>query len=136
MPFLPPNQQRQSTDEPLLNQRGGAHWRQLANTTEQPVRGDGAALCVKLRRYLGERGDVEMLVRHVELDGGVDGSVRVNRQPGVLDRRLSRLNHHLSCNKQRQLSAYYNCDSNTIQHPTRSYVLSSNNEHVNSFALL
>jgi len=27
-------------------------------------------------------------------------------------------------------------DSSTIQHPTRSYVLSSNNEHVNSFALL
>ena len=52
------------------------------------------------------------------------------------------------------LWAYYNCDSSTIrlqhatrcvrferdsstiQHPTRSYVLSSNNEHVNSFALL
>jgi len=27
-------------------------------------------------------------------------------------------------------------DSSTIQHPTRSYVLSSNNEHVNSFAML
>ena len=27
-------------------------------------------------------------------------------------------------------------DSSAIQHPTRSYVLSSNNEHVNSFALL
>jgi len=27
-------------------------------------------------------------------------------------------------------------DSSTIQHPTRSYVLSSNNEHVSSFALL
>jgi len=27
-------------------------------------------------------------------------------------------------------------DSSTIQHPTRSYVFSSNNEHVNSFALL
>ena len=45
------------------------------------------------------------------------------------------------------LWAYYNCDtstirlrfdydSSTIQHPTRSYVLSSNNEHVNSFPLL
>ena len=34
------------------------------------------------------------------------------------------------------LWAYYNCDSSTIQHPTRSYVLSSNNEHVNSFASL
>ena len=45
------------------------------------------------------------------------------------------------------LWAYYNCDtstirvrfdydSTTIQHPTRSYVLSSNNEHVNSFAML
>jgi len=34
------------------------------------------------------------------------------------------------------LWAYYNCDSSTIQHPTRSYVLSSNNEHINSFALL
>ena len=45
------------------------------------------------------------------------------------------------------LWAYYNCDtstirlrfdydSSTIQHPTRSYVLSSNNEHVNSFAML
>jgi len=44
-------------------------------------------------------------------------------------------------------TTYYNCDSSTIrlrdaynsstiQHPTRSYVLSSNNEHVNSFALL
>ena len=43
--------------------------------------------------------------------------------------------------------AYYNCDTSTIrvrfdydssaiQHPTRSYVLSSNNEHVNSFPLL
>ena len=48
---------------------------------------------------------------------------------------------------QRALWAYYNCDtstirlrfdydSSTIQHPTRSYVLSSNNEHVNSFPLL
>jgi len=27
-------------------------------------------------------------------------------------------------------------DSSTIQHSTRSYVLSSNNEHVNSFAML
>ena len=27
-------------------------------------------------------------------------------------------------------------DSSTMQHPTRSYVLSSTNEHVNSFALL
>jgi len=27
-------------------------------------------------------------------------------------------------------------DSSTIQHPARSYVLSSNNEHVNSFAML
>ena len=27
-------------------------------------------------------------------------------------------------------------DSSKIQHPTRSYVLSSNNEHVNSFAML
>ena len=27
-------------------------------------------------------------------------------------------------------------DSSTIQHPTRSHVLSSNNEHVNSFAML
>ena len=27
-------------------------------------------------------------------------------------------------------------DSSSIQHPTRSYVLSSNNEHVNSFAML
>ena len=27
-------------------------------------------------------------------------------------------------------------DSSAIQHPTRSYVLSSNNERVNSFALL
>jgi len=27
-------------------------------------------------------------------------------------------------------------DSSAIQHPTRSYVLSSNNEHVNSFAML
>jgi len=26
--------------------------------------------------------------------------------------------------------------SSTIQHPTRNYVLSSNNEHVNSFAML
>ena len=45
------------------------------------------------------------------------------------------------------LWAYYNCDTSTIrvrfdynssaiQHPTRSYVLSSNNEHVNSFPLL
>ena len=47
----------------------------------------------------------------------------------------------------RPLWAYYNCDTSTIrvrfdydssaiQHPTRSYVLSSNNEHVNSFPLL
>jgi len=45
------------------------------------------------------------------------------------------------------LWAYYNCDTSTIrvrfdydssaiQHPTRSYVLSRNNEHVNSFPLL
>ena len=43
--------------------------------------------------------------------------------------------------------AYCNCDTSTIrvrfeydssaiQHPTRSYVLSSNNEHANYFALL
>ena len=30
----------------------------------------------------------------------------------------------------------FNYDSSAIQHPTRSYVLSSNNEHVNSFPLL
>jgi len=46
-----------------------------------------------------------------------------------------------------RLWAYYNCDTSTIrlrfdydssaiQHPTRSYVLSSNNEHVNCFPLL
>jgi len=30
----------------------------------------------------------------------------------------------------------FDYDSSAIQHPTRSYVLSSNNEHVNSFPLL
>ena len=30
----------------------------------------------------------------------------------------------------------FECDSSTLQHRTRSYVLSSNNEHVNSFAML
>ena len=34
------------------------------------------------------------------------------------------------------LQLRYEHDSSTIQHPTRSYVLASNNEHVNSFALL
>jgi len=34
------------------------------------------------------------------------------------------------------LQLRYEHDSSTIQHPTRSYVLSSNNEHVNSFPLL
>jgi len=34
------------------------------------------------------------------------------------------------------IRARFEYDSSTIQHPTRSYVLSSNNEHVNSFALL
>ena len=34
------------------------------------------------------------------------------------------------------LQLRYEHDSSTIQHPTRSYVLSSNNEHVNSFAML
>ena len=34
------------------------------------------------------------------------------------------------------IRARFDYDSSTIQHPTRSYVLSSNNEHVNSFPLL
>ena len=34
------------------------------------------------------------------------------------------------------IRARFEYDSSAIQHPTRSYVLSSNNEHVNSFALL
>ena len=34
------------------------------------------------------------------------------------------------------IRARFDYDSSTIQHPTRSYVLSSNNEHVNSFAML
>ena len=34
------------------------------------------------------------------------------------------------------IRARFEYDSSTIRHPTRSYVLSSNNEHVNSFALL
>ena len=34
------------------------------------------------------------------------------------------------------IRAQFEYDSSAIQHPTRSYVLSSNNEHVNSFALL
>jgi len=34
------------------------------------------------------------------------------------------------------IRARFEYDSSVIQHPTRSYVLSSNNEHVNSFALL
>ena len=33
------------------------------------------------------------------------------------------------------IRARFDYDSSTIQHPTRSYVLSSNNEHVNSFPL-
>ena len=36
----------------------------------------------------------------------------------------------------RLLQLRFERDSSTIQHPTRSYGLSSNNEHVNSFALL
>ena len=34
------------------------------------------------------------------------------------------------------IRARFEFDSSAIRHPTRSYVLSSNNEHVNSFALL
>ena len=34
------------------------------------------------------------------------------------------------------IRARFDYDSSTIQHPTRSYVLSSNNEHVSSFPLL
>ena len=34
------------------------------------------------------------------------------------------------------IRARFEYDSSAIQHPTRSYVLSSNNEHVNSFPLL
>ena len=34
------------------------------------------------------------------------------------------------------IRAQFEYDSSAIQHPTRSYVLSSKNEHVNSFALL
>ena len=34
------------------------------------------------------------------------------------------------------IRARFEYDSSAIQHHTRSYVLSSNNEHVNSFALL
>jgi len=34
------------------------------------------------------------------------------------------------------IRARFEYDSSAIQHPTSSYVLSSNNEHVNSFALL
>jgi len=34
------------------------------------------------------------------------------------------------------IRARFERDWSTIQHPTRSYVLSSNNEHANSFALL
>ena len=34
------------------------------------------------------------------------------------------------------IRARFDYDSSTIQHPTRSYVLSSSNEHVNSFPLL
>jgi len=34
------------------------------------------------------------------------------------------------------IRARFEYDSSAIQHPTRSYVLSSNNEHVNSFAML
>ena len=34
------------------------------------------------------------------------------------------------------IRARFEYDSSAIQHPTRSYVLSSNNEYVNSFALL
>ena len=44
----------------------------------------------------------------------------------------------LSCNGPITIAirARFEYDSSTIQHLTRSYVLSSNNEHVNSFALL
>ena len=46
----------------------------------------------------------------------------------------------LSLTQQRHLMGLlqlrFERDSSTIQHLTRSYVLSSNNEHVNSFALL
>ena len=56
-------------------------------------------------------------------------------------------NRHFKHSGRSLLWAYYNCDTSTIrvrfdydssaiQHPTRSYVLSSNNEHVNSFPLL
>jgi len=34
------------------------------------------------------------------------------------------------------LQLRFEYDSSTLQHRTRSYVLSSNNEHVNSFAIL
>jgi len=42
-----------------------------------------------------------------------------------------RYEHHSSTIRLR-----FDYDSSAIQHPTRSYVLSSNNEHVNSFPLL
>ena len=53
-------------------------------------------------------------------------------------KRKCEINKTATCNGPITIAirARFEYDSSTIQHPTRSYVLSSNNEHVNSFALL
>ena len=58
-----------------------------------------------------------------------------NRANGYAPSQVSRPVSH-SCRVMGLLELRYEHDSSAIQHPRRSYVLSSNNEHVNSFALL
>jgi len=68
--------------------------------------------------------------RHIRYEMLFNGPITIAiRARFEYDSTTIRLQHATRCVR-------FNYDSSAIQHPTRSYVLSSNNEHVNSFPLL